>query len=360
MRSPTDPSSSKTQVRVSNDAPQRHARMTGYVPRHPRLYRVYNLFLAVAIVLFLLPLIAGLALTSRIVQGPGVIARAPRLGLHSRVFDLLTFRTSSQGQDLLMKGDFGRGHAFGVFLVATGLHELPQLFNVIKGDMNLIGPRPVRPAVAKIEAARDPLYNIRFTVKPGMFGHTQSFMCRGVTQRLRDKLTYRKCRMQVNIWVELGLILRVAASMCGRVTGRLWLQDSRRGHLIRARHKAQNWQIMIETDAGVYPVYAFSQGLLTTPHLVTGGMARIIFKTHSGGVRRAAVDLARLSHLQHETVFHYVPAHENAVHLINRYLREDPMVLPRQPRLHAPKPQKQAHDLVPVMSGDAITAPRHG
>lgn len=309
---------------------------TGYVPRHPRAYRAFNAVVASVLFLLAAPLILGFAIALRASQGPHVIARSSRLGKDKHVFDLYRFATI--GHDRLNPAKYKglRPTRLGIYLRETGLDGLPQLINVIKGDMNLLGPRPVRGAIARIEEARDPLYATRFAVKPGLTGHTQAVMGSGASQRVRGKLTYRLCRTTVSVPVALLLLGRTALASLGQYFRQIAKPRRRDGHLTRARRKAQDLNVQIETEAGRYPVYALSQGLLTTPHVVTGGPARIVFGVGQG-IRKAKVELGRLSHLQGETVFQYLPANENAAHLVSRYLRDEALLRPRRPDWQPPR-----------------------
>lgn len=308
----------------------------GYVPRCPSLNRIYNGLLAAAILVAMAPLLLGVALVLRFAQGPGVLVRAPRLGQNRQVFDLYRFATVGQDRINPMADPTLRPSPLGSYLRETGLDALPQLINVFLGDMNICGPQPVRGAIAQIEEARDPLYATRFAVKPGLISYTQAIMGPGASQRVRGKLTYHLCRAPVNVLAEWRLMARISVTVL-RKTIREWVLGPRRaGHLIRARRKAQDLNIQLKTSTGTYPVYALSQGLLTTPHVVTGGSAQIIFGVGKG-TRKARVELGRLSHLQGETVFHYLAANENAGHLISRYLKDEAAVGPRRPDWQPPR-----------------------
>ncbi|MEL6640935.1 MAG: sugar transferase [Pseudomonadota bacterium] len=308
----------------------------GYVPQFPLLYRAYNLVIAAVLSLALAPLIMSFALILRFTQGPGVIARSPRLGVGRIPFDLYRFATDPAENPVGFSGATFRPTRLGRYLRQSGLDALPQLFNVLKGDMNILGPQPMRAAIAQIEEARDPLYAIRFQVKPGMSGYTQAMMGAGASARVRGKLTYRLCRTNVNFLSELRLIAKIGVSTLRNMLRQVFGPSTQKGHLMRARRKAQDLHIQLETENGSYPVYALSQGLLTTPHVVTGGPARLVFGA-GNGIRKARVELGRLSHLQGETVFHYLPAHENAGHLISRYLREEAIIQPPRPKWQRPR-----------------------
>jgi sugar transferase EpsL len=118
------------------------------------------------------PLLAGVAATLRITEGSPVVFRQDRPGLFGRSFRLLKFRTMSNKRDAtghLLPDDM-RLTRVGRFLRATSLDELPQLWNVLRGDMSLVGPRPLLPqylARYTREQAR------RHDVPPGITGWAQ-------------------------------------------------------------------------------------------------------------------------------------------------------------------------------------------
>jgi len=105
-------------------------------------------------------------------KGAGIFFTQTRPGKHARLFKIFKFKTMSDARDADGKllHDKYRITRFGKFLRATSLDELPQLFNVLKGDMSLVGPRPLLPKYL-------PLYNAnqarRHEVRPGITGWTQ-------------------------------------------------------------------------------------------------------------------------------------------------------------------------------------------
>lgn len=118
------------------------------------------------------PLLLVLALLVRVKLGAPVIFRQTRPGLGGRLFELYKFRTmtSERGGDGALLPDDKRLTGFGRFLRATSLDELPELVNVLKGDMSLVGPRPLLveylPLYSKEQARRH-------EVRPGITGWAQ-------------------------------------------------------------------------------------------------------------------------------------------------------------------------------------------
>ena len=134
--------------------------------------RIFDLVIASLLLVVLAPVIAAIALCVRVALGSPVIFRQERPGLNGRPFVLLKFRTMLNALDSngLALPDGKRVTAFGRFLRRTSMDELPELFNVLCGDMSLVGPRPLLMEylhLYDVEQAR------RHAVRPGITGWAQ-------------------------------------------------------------------------------------------------------------------------------------------------------------------------------------------
>jgi exopolysaccharide biosynthesis polyprenyl glycosylphosphotransferase len=144
--------------------------------------RLMDLTGAVVLLIVTAPLMLAIALAIRLSEGSPVFFRQPRVGLHGRVFDVVKFRTmtadAEQKLDELADRNEISGPAFkvtddpritqiGALLRRTSLDELPQLWNVLFGDMSLVGPRP--PLPRELEAY-DVWHRRRLSMKPGITG----------------------------------------------------------------------------------------------------------------------------------------------------------------------------------------------
>ena len=136
--------------------------------------------LALILILLSAPGMALLAVVIRVTLGQGVLFRQSRIGQHERPFNVLKFRTMlperRRAQVAIPFPDRRCTHkakndprhtSLGRFLRRWSLDELPQLFNVVRGQMSLIGPRPELPSVV---ARYEPWQAVRHSVKPGMTG----------------------------------------------------------------------------------------------------------------------------------------------------------------------------------------------
>lgn len=136
------------------------------------LKRAFDILVAgSALIVFSMPLLL-LALLVRVKLGSPVLFRQLRPGLHDKPFRMMKFRTMTEARDANgnLLPDADRLTAFGRFLRATSLDELPELINVLKGDMSLVGPRPLLMAYLDCYT---PEQRRRHEVRPGVTGWAQ-------------------------------------------------------------------------------------------------------------------------------------------------------------------------------------------
>jgi len=160
--------------------------------------RLVDIMGAVVGLMFSLPLMAVFALLV-FMESPGrVIYRQRRIGLNGKPFDILKIRSmkpdaETDGQVGWTVADDPRRLRVGAFMRAWNIDELPQFWNVLRGDMSLVGPRPERPEL--IEDFKEDIrhYNVRHNVKPGVTGWAQVHGLRGDTclrERVKFDLDY--------------------------------------------------------------------------------------------------------------------------------------------------------------------------
>ncbi len=199
------------------------------------LKRLFDILGAVLGLLILLPIIVTLAWQVRRKLGSPVLFRQTRPGLHGKPFQLIKFRTmrNAIGLDGRPLPDSERMTSFGSFLRSASLDELPELWNVLKGDMSLVGPRPLLMEYL-------PLYSLeqarRHELRPGVTGWAQV--------NGRNALSWdEKFRLDVwyvdnhSFWLDLKILaltvkkvfVREGISAAGEVTMTYFTGSSKEG-----------------------------------------------------------------------------------------------------------------------------------
>jgi Undecaprenyl-phosphate glucose phosphotransferase len=148
--------------------------------------RIFDIVLSSLIVLATLPLTLVIALAVKLSSRGPIFFVQERVGLNGRVFKMVKFRTMrvgsrEEGDTQWTCADDPRRTAVGAFLRKSNLDELPQFFNVLKGDMSIVGPRPERPHFVEKFLEEFDRYNFRHTFKAGITGWAQVNGWRGDT-----------------------------------------------------------------------------------------------------------------------------------------------------------------------------------
>ena len=123
-------------------------------------------------------LVAGCGLAILLMMGRPVFFIQNRIGKGGRIFRMFKLRTMQQrpsGAAMATAKNDPRITSFGRFLRVSHLDEVPQLWNIAKGDMSLIGPRPEQPELVEVYRASLPGYDLRHTVVPGLTGWAQVY-----------------------------------------------------------------------------------------------------------------------------------------------------------------------------------------
>jgi lipopolysaccharide/colanic/teichoic acid biosynthesis glycosyltransferase len=161
-----------------------------FPPGVPVAKRIFDLLLTLPGLALVSPLIGATALALWLSEGRPVMFRQPRAGLHGRVFFIYKFRTMREAADEQGRPlpDEQRISKLGKFLRAASLDELPELANVLRGEMSLVGPRPL---MAKYLGRYNPEQMRRHETLPGITGWAQTHG--------RNALTWEE-RFALDVW----------------------------------------------------------------------------------------------------------------------------------------------------------------
>lgn len=177
------------------------------------LKRLLDMAVSGLAILLLSPLLAVLALANRLVDGPGIIFKQNRVGIDGVEFEVLKFRSmrpateTESATNWNIKND-DRLSWFGRFLRRSSLDELPQLWNILRGDMSLVGPRPERPHFVEQFSDEFTRYSARHRVPCGLTGWAQIHGLRGDTS-IPERVRYDNYYIQNwSLWLDIKIILR--------------------------------------------------------------------------------------------------------------------------------------------------------
>jgi lipopolysaccharide/colanic/teichoic acid biosynthesis glycosyltransferase len=208
---------------ASDSLTQRFSDLTQASPARPRdaILRALDIGLSALFLLLSLPLTLPIALLLVLTSGLPLFYRGERVGRGGHVFEMLKFRTLKRGAEdrlgpylgeELVRRTKAETTRLGGWLRATQLDEIPQLWNVLVGEMSLVGPRPIRPRFFEELAAELPAYWQRLVVRPGLTGFAQ--VRRGYETSMAEKLAHDL------EWIadrSVRLYLRTLASTAWRV-----------------------------------------------------------------------------------------------------------------------------------------------
>lgn len=176
--------------------------------------RIFDIVLSLTAMLVFSPVILITAVLVRIKLGSPVIFKQERPGFKEKIFCLYKFRTMTDKRD--EKGellpDSERLTKFGTFLRKTSLDELPELFNILKGDMSLIGPRPLLVSYLPYYTEREKL---RHTVRPGLTGLAQVSGRNFIAweERLKKDVEYVE---KLSFGMDLKILLETVKTVFGK------------------------------------------------------------------------------------------------------------------------------------------------
>ena len=221
----------ETSTRIEDTLVHGYAQLALEAPARPRvdaILRLLDILLSALFLVVALPVALVIAIAVLATSGRPVLYRGERVGRGGHVFTMLKFRTLNAdaetrlgpylGEELVARTN-AEFTSVGRWLKATQLDEIPQFLNVLRGDMSLVGPRPIRPRFFEELAHELPAYWQRLVVRPGLTGLAQ--VRRGYETPMAEKLAHdlewiadRSVRLYMRTLVSTGW--RVLCQAFGR------------------------------------------------------------------------------------------------------------------------------------------------
>ena len=195
------------------------------IPGHvyPKVKRIADTLLALIVLPFLAVPMAAVAMAIRLDSHGPALFRQQRIGYRGEKFEVIKFRTMTSGNSAgerdaaITQTDDNRITRLGRFLRRTRIDELPQLFNIIRGEMSWIGPRPEAVGLSRWYEEEIPFYRYRHIVRPGITGwaqvnqgHVSSLV--DVDHKLRYDFYYVK---NFSYWIDLLIVFRTFKVVLG-------------------------------------------------------------------------------------------------------------------------------------------------
>ena len=183
----------------------------------------------IALILFILsvPALLFFALLIRLRMGGPVFYKGTRLGYLKKPFIIYKLRTlplnfHQENPGKLVDHENGKLSLLQKFLRDTRIDELPQLINIINGDMNFIGARPIRQELYEICCKHIKGYDKRFSVKPGLIGYSQLYTPHGTPKRLRSLIDNRSLERSITLTDKSKLLGTTLLSIVSKISQSLY------------------------------------------------------------------------------------------------------------------------------------------
>jgi lipopolysaccharide/colanic/teichoic acid biosynthesis glycosyltransferase len=206
---------------------EKNAHLTSKQKRYLALKRAIDIFGSLLGILLLSPLLLFCWLMTKITsKGPAIFKQA-RAGFHAQTFTIFKFRSMKVGapnvgaEALTLEQQKNLATPWGRFIRKTSLDEIPQLFNILKGDMSFIGPRPglTQEGEPELYVARSSFVPSAYDVKPGLSGYAQIMLKRSpdVNERAKFDSYYVK---HLSFWFDVKVFILSFLTLFGFNKGR--------------------------------------------------------------------------------------------------------------------------------------------
>lgn len=172
--------------------------------------RLIDIIVSFFLIITLSPLLLIIGLIIKITSPGPIIFKQKRCGRRGKIFVIWKFRTmfNEKSEDIVICKNDKRITPIGKFLRSTHLDEIPQLWNILKGDMCFVGPRPKKPREVELLNRLNINYKKIFLVKPGLTGIIQingrEWLLLNLKEALEQEIRYAKNK---NFWQDLKIIL---------------------------------------------------------------------------------------------------------------------------------------------------------
>lgn len=341
----------------------------GYHRASGAVNRLFVIVFSSVLLVCALPIMLLTALVVLLLDGRPLFYSGVRLGKNKVPFRMYKFRTLvtdaqqrigpelftsrlSSNRELLTRS--------GQFLRDTRLDEIPQIFNVLKGDMDILGPRPERPEIYEKYCRQIKGYDRRFAVKPGLIGYSQIFTPHSAPKRMRYLVDNKFLIYRHRYSIELVLVLAATALLFVRVLQKLFvavrdtlnnLVHRRREKRILVRHQPRGAVVRLTPAAsgeggaveGVLKDINEEALLALTPAAVGSGPLSIRITAtarnwHGVVVRKTAFCTGEVmsrgfsgdERLPFRCVVRYRPATPRNAYIVHQYLLESSILSSRQ------------------------------
>ncbi len=221
----------------------------GYTRSSYVLITIFNFILAAILLTLISPVFLLMMLIVRLRLGRPIFYKGVRLGLRKRPFNMYKFRTlpidaqQKIGSELL-SSKHAMTTPFTRMLRESRLDELPQLLNILKGNMDFVGPRPMRPEVYQSCCLNIPGFDKRFQVRPGLVGYAQIFTPHSTPKRLRSYIDNRfLLRKRVLYW-DIQMVFFAGLIFLRRASGIVITHYLRRLVLLLRKRQRQDNRAM--------------------------------------------------------------------------------------------------------------------